>query len=138
MIPPYFRTILRNDLSSFIEASFCELNPQSPFSHSPHIDVLASKLAQCATGEIRRLIINLPPRSLKSHSASVAFPAWLLGREPSKQIICASYGQELADKHARDTRRLMISSFYRQAFPDAGIFKNLMPVTVVAIMARAI
>jgi predicted phage terminase large subunit-like protein len=135
MIPQYFRTILRSDLSSFIEASFCELNPQTPFSHSPHIDVLASKLAQCANGETRRLIINLPPRSLKSHSASVAFPAWLLGRDPSMQIICASYGQELADKHARDTRSLMMSSFYRQVFPRAGISQDRKLVSDYAMTA---
>jgi predicted phage terminase large subunit-like protein len=48
---------------------------------------------------------------------SVAFVAWLLGHEPAKQIICASYGQALADKHARDTRIVMSSEFYKQIFP---------------------
>jgi predicted phage terminase large subunit-like protein len=61
--------------------------------------------------------VNLPPRTLKSHAPSVAFPAWLLGHDPARQIICASYGQELADKHARDSRTLISSQFYRQLFP---------------------
>jgi predicted phage terminase large subunit-like protein len=78
---------------------------------------LASILDKCRTGKTKRLIINLPPRTLKSHVASVAFAAWLLGHDPSKQIICASYGQDLADKHARDCRTLMGSSFYRELFP---------------------
>lgn len=121
MIPSDIRGLLRSDLASFIEASFCELSPQTTYSQSAHIDVMASRLAACARGECRRLIINLPPRSLKSHSASVAFPAWLLGKDPSKQLICVSYGQDLADKLARDTRQLMSTPFYRQVFPKTAI-----------------
>jgi predicted phage terminase large subunit-like protein len=109
--------ILRRDLMSFVERSFYELNPQINFSKSPHIEVMASRLEACRRGDIKRLIVNQPPRSLKSHAVSVAFPAWLLGHNPTMQIICASYGQELADKHARDCRTLMSSSFYRRLFP---------------------
>src|SRR5579862_2032428 len=105
--------LMRRDLMSFIERSFYELNPETAFSKSPHIEVLASKLEACRTGKFRRLIVNLPPRSLKSHAVTMAFPAWLLGHDPSSQIICASYGQDLADKHARDCRTLMASEFYR-------------------------
>src|SRR5271155_64261 len=75
------------------------------------------KLAAVFEGRIRRLIINLPPRHLKSHLASVAFPAWCLGRNPSAQILCVSYAQELADKLSRDSRRIVASDWYRQAFP---------------------
>ena len=49
-----------------------------------------------------RPIINLPPRHLKSLMASIAFPAWCLGHDPSAQILCVSYAQDLADKLARD------------------------------------
>jgi predicted phage terminase large subunit-like protein len=73
---------------------------------------------------VRRLIINLPPRSLKSHSVSVAFVAWLLGHDPSAQVICASYGQELADKHARDCRTLMLSGFYQSLFPETRLWSG--------------
>src|SRR3974390_2195805 len=112
-----YEAILRNDFSTFVERSFLELNPQSTFLHGTYIDLLASKLEQCRTAQTKRLIVNLPPRSLKSHAASVALPAWQLGHDPSKQIICASYGQDLADKHARDCRTLMSSPFYRKLFP---------------------
>lgn len=111
-----YEAILRSDLAAFIERSFRELNPQTEFRPSPYIDLLASRLEDCRTGKVRRLIVNLPPRSLKSHAASVALPAWLLGHDPSKQIICASYGQDLADKHARDCRTLMQSPFYCRLF----------------------
>jgi predicted phage terminase large subunit-like protein len=112
-----YQVILRNDLASFIERSFYELNPQTNFIPGQYIELLASILEKCCSGKSKRLIINLPPRTLKSHAASVAFPAWLLGHDPSKQIICVSYGQDLADKHARDCRTLMSSPFYRGLFP---------------------
>src|SRR5580704_5919170 len=116
-----YEYFLRRNLMSFVERSFYELNPQTTFLNSPHIEVLISKLESCRQGKIRRLIINLPPRSLKSHAASVVFPAWLLGHDSSKQIICASYGQDLADKHARDCRTLMASTFYRGVFPNTHL-----------------
>jgi len=109
--------LLKHDLMTFIERAFYELNPQTSFRHNWHIDVIASKLEQCRQGKIRRLIVNLPPRSLKSHAISVAFPAWLHAHLPAAQIICASYGQDLAEKHARDCQILMSSEFYKNSFP---------------------
>jgi predicted phage terminase large subunit-like protein len=113
--------IYRNDLMSFIERSFLELNPEARFSSSPYLERMASKLELCRRGKLRRLIVNLPPRSLKSHSVSVAFVASMLGHDPAAQIICASYGQDLADKHARDCRTLMSSSFYQSVFPGTRL-----------------
>jgi predicted phage terminase large subunit-like protein len=113
--------LYRADLVSFIERSFLELNPETKFLHSLYIDLVASKLEECRNGRIKRLVITLPPRGLKSHMVSVAFAAFLLGHDPAKQIICASYGQDLAEKHARDCRNLMMSAFYRSVFPGTVI-----------------
>ena len=115
--PKQYRGALRNDFCTFVERSFVELNPATDFARTWHIDVIAHELERCRLGETRRLIVNLPPRSLKSHCASVALPAWIMGHNPSAQIICASYAQDLADKHAIDCRALMNSDFYRQIFP---------------------
>ena len=79
--------------------------------------VIAAMLTAVREGRIQRLIINLPPRHLKSLMASVAFPAWCLGHDPSAQILSASYAQDLADKLARDCRSIMTSPWYRQIFP---------------------
>src|SRR5436305_9730554 len=117
LTPEQYRAVLRNDFCTFAERSFLELNPATDFARNWHIDVIAHELERCRLGETRRLIINLPPRSLKSHCASIAFPAWLMAHNPSAQIICASYAQDLADKHAIDCRALMNSDFYRQIFP---------------------
>ena len=111
-----YRSILRSDLMSFTERAFYELNPERQLVASPFIELLAAKLEACRTGRIRRLIINLPPRSLKSHCASIAFTAWCLGHHPAAHLICASYGQDLADKFARDCRILMNSAWYKALF----------------------
>jgi len=111
------QAFLRRDLNLFIERSFSELNPQTEYLHNWHIEVIADALEQCRVGKLKRLIINVPPRSLKSHMISIAFPAYLLGHNPSTSIICASYAQDLADKLAGDCRSLMTSNWYQELFP---------------------
>lgn len=85
------------------------------------IHAIAWHLEQVRQGKIRRLIINLPPRHLKSVIASVAFPAFLLGHEPSRRIISVSYGNDLSEMMARQTRQVMRSSWYREIFPETRI-----------------
>jgi predicted phage terminase large subunit-like protein len=116
LTPNEYRALLRSDFTAFIERSFNELNPTTPYLSNWHIEVIAAELEACRRGETKRLIINVPPRSLKSHCVSVAFPAWLLGHDPSAQIIVASYAQELANKLSSDCRSLFASSFYRDLF----------------------
>ena len=116
-----YQTILRSDFASFVERAFMELNPGSTYIYGEYIELVASRLEDVRLGKSRRLILNLPPRTLKSHAASVALPAWLLGHDPTLQIICASYGQDLAEKHARDCRTLMESQFYRKLFPGTRL-----------------
>jgi predicted phage terminase large subunit-like protein len=82
-----------------------------------HIEIIAAKLTALRGGKIRRLIINLPPRHLKSLLASIAFPAWCLGHDPSAQILCVSYAQDLADKLSRDCRHIVAADWYRGIFP---------------------
>jgi hypothetical protein len=108
--------LLRNDPITFGTRAFYELNPEGKLLHAPYLDLIASQLLMCMRGETRRLIIAVPPRHLKSHLVSVSFVAWLLGHFPSKHVICASYGQELAEKHARDCRTIMRSRWYEQVF----------------------
>jgi predicted phage terminase large subunit-like protein len=115
--PRELDVILRSDLGYFAERCFSELNPQASFLPNWHIEVIAAKLAAVHAGKIPRLIINLPPRHLKSLMASIAFPAWCLGHDPSAQILCVSYAQDLADKLARDCRSIMTSPWYRRIFP---------------------
>ena len=111
-----YEAVLRQDFTTFVARCFHELNPQAELAMNWHLEVVAAKLTAVRQGKIRRLIINLPPRHLKSLMASIAFPAWCLGHDPSAQILCVSYAQDLADKLARDCRSIMMSPWYRQIF----------------------
>jgi len=71
-----------------------------------HFEIIAAKLEAVLNRHIRWLIINLPPRHLKSHLASVDFPARCGGHEPGLQILCVSYAQDLAGKLSRDCWRI--------------------------------
>lgn len=109
--------ILRNDFVGFMTCAFNELNPDTKLLIAPYIELMAARLEDCRHGRIKRLIINIPPRYLKSHMASVSFVAWLLGHKSSLQVICASYGQALADKLATDCRRVMQTDWFQEMFP---------------------
>jgi hypothetical protein len=115
--PAEYETLLRQDFASFAARCFYDLNPQTERAMNWHIEVIAAKLSAVHQGKIRRLIINLPPRHLKSLLASVAFPAWCLGHGPSAQILCVSYAEALSNKLARDCRSIMMSRWYRRIFP---------------------
>lgn len=124
LTPLQRRALLVQDLSCFIARSFVELNPGTPYLPNWHIGLIADRLMQVYERKIKRLIINIPPRNLKSICASVAFPAWALGRNPALKFICASYSSELSDKLARDTQMLMMSPFYREIFPGTQLSGN--------------
>jgi predicted phage terminase large subunit-like protein len=120
------RALLRWDFASFAHKTFATVSPAAAFTPNWHIEAMAWHLEQCCAGTIRRLIIAVPPRYLKSICASVALPAWALGRDPARRIICASYSNELTAKHARDCRAVMESNWYRAIFPKTRInpYKN--------------
>jgi hypothetical protein len=79
---------------------------------------MATRLAEMLGKQCRRLILNIPPRHLKSILGSVAYPAWCLGHDPTARFICVSYAQELSEKHARDCREVMLSDWYQELLPD--------------------
>ena len=116
--------ICRLEFVSFIEAAFNLLNPGRRFLINWHIWSLAYHLEQVRLGRIKRLIINLPPRFLKSLISSIAFPAFVLGHDPTKHLLVISYGLELADKFAYDSHRLMSSGLYKDIFPGTRLSRN--------------
>jgi len=118
------RALVRTDLSSFIQRAVNTVDPGSLYLHSWHIDAIAYQLERIESGEINRLIITMPPRSLKSISASVAFPSWLLGRDPSLRILAVSYAEGLSDKLALDCMKVMEAGWYKDAFPQTRIAKG--------------
>lgn len=113
--------VLRSDLTAFTQRCFQTVVPGQRFLSNWHIEAIAYQLERCRRREIRRLIVTLPPRNLKSICASVAFPAFALGHDPTLRVVCASYSQDLTAKHARDCRAVMGSAWYRGLFPRTRI-----------------
>lgn len=112
------REYCKRSLSSFIKRAWPKIDPQ-PYVHGWHMDALSEHLEACATGEIARLLINIPPGTSKSTATSVFFPAWLWGPFgwPGARFIGASYEQSLATRDNRKTRLLVESEWYQRLWP---------------------
>ena len=106
----------KEDFYTFVQKTFQLVDNSQEFIRNWHIELICDKLQQCANGNIKRLIINIPPRYLKSFCASTAFTAWLLGHKPTSRILCVSYSEELANKFSRDCKKIMQSNFYKKTF----------------------
>ena len=96
-----FDAACRTDFVTFVGKCFYTLVPNKEFHMNWHIAAMAHHAELVRLGKLRRLLVNVPPRSLKSIVYSVAFPAFILGHDPTKRLIVVSYGAELSIKHFR-------------------------------------
>jgi len=108
-----YRLLLERDFGGFVRAAWPILEPSTPLSENWHIDLIAEYLTLVRRREIRRLIINIPPRMMKSLSCTVMFPAWVWTTEPHTRFICSSYADSLSIKHSLDRRTLIGSPWYQ-------------------------
>ena len=113
----FFDELTRRDFPAFATRAFATIRGGAVLDHNWHIDALAHALEQVANGSCLRLLVNLPPRNLKSFMVSDAWVAWQLGLDPRRSFVCISYSGELATKFARDCKAIMQSDWYRRAFP---------------------
>jgi predicted phage terminase large subunit-like protein len=91
------------------------------FIHGDHHVKMARAFERVATGQCKRLIINMPPRHTKSEFASYLLPAWFLGKFPEKKVIQTSHTAELAVGFGRKVRNLVDSDVYKDIFPTVGL-----------------
>ena len=91
------------------------------FIHGKHHEIMADAFERVARGELKRLIINMPPRHTKSEFASYLLPAWFLGQYPDKKIIQTAHTAELAVGFGRKVRNLVNSKDYKRIFPDVSL-----------------
>ncbi|MDG7053538.1 MAG: phage terminase large subunit [Wolbachia endosymbiont of Alcedoecus sp.] len=108
----------------FIELCFKTVMPGCEYNDYQYMKVIADRLEAASASEVRRIIFNMPPRSMKSMCVSVAWPAWILGNQPTARIIVASYSQRLSEKHSLDTRCVMQSDWYQELFPEVELSKE--------------
>jgi hypothetical protein len=116
-----YQKILRHDLTSFTRFAFDILHSHAEYQHNWHIDAIEYTLAQVSEGKTKRLIINMPPRTLKSHCVSIAWPAYILGRDPRLKILCLHASTALGRDLDSACSELMQSPRYRAIFPSTKI-----------------
>ena len=95
-------------------------NQWSAFIEGPHHKIMADAFERVARGELKRLIINMPPRHTKSEFASYLLPAWFLGKYPEKDYTNSSY-RELAVGFGRKVRNLVNGDDFKEVFPDVSL-----------------
>ena len=90
------------------------------FIHGKHHEIMAQAFERVARGDLKRLIINMPPRHTKSEFASYLFPAWFLGRYPQKKVIQTAHTAELSVGFGRKVRNLIQNQDFQDVFPLVG------------------
>jgi predicted phage terminase large subunit-like protein len=115
------KAVYKLDLYSFLQCAFGVLEPGNRFMPAAYLELLCAALMQVDARAVKRLIINTPPRHLKSFVTSVVFPAWLLMRDPKTKIAVICHSDMLANDLASKCKRLIESDEYRQIAPQVQI-----------------
>ena len=116
--------VFKMDLYSFVAHSFRFLEPGNRFIPAPYLELLGAALMQVDARKVTRLIINMPPRHLKSIVTSVVFPAWVLMRDPKTKIAVICHSDMLANDLASRCKRLIDSDDYRKIAPQVRIRRD--------------
>jgi phage terminase large subunit-like protein len=104
---------IERDLRKFIPVAWPVIEPHRPYIPNWHIDAIADHLMACTEGHIRNLIINIPPRHMKSQTVSIFWPAWEWCRFPQVKGLFVSYARNLVIRDAVKTRRVIQSPWYQ-------------------------
>ena len=100
----------------FLREAWPIIEPNHPFIPGWHIEAVCEHLEAVARGEIRNLLINIPPRHAKSTIVSVGFPAWMWTRNPGHRFIYGSHSFNLSKRDSIRCRSLVQSEWYRKTF----------------------
>jgi predicted phage terminase large subunit-like protein len=115
---PTVAALLRLNFAMFLRKAFLTVSLADEYLPNWHIDAIVYQLDCVGAGKVKRLIINQPPRSLKSIAISVAYVAWRLGHDPKLRVLVASYSAELAAELHRQFRMVVKSDWYQELFPN--------------------
>jgi predicted phage terminase large subunit-like protein len=110
---PEMRARCESDLESFAKAFWTVLEPSTELRWNWHLTLLCEYLTQVARGECRRLIVNVPPRTMKSLLCTVLYPAWRWTTAPERRFMCVSYADELSEEHSVFRRAVLNDRIYR-------------------------
>lgn len=116
-----FDALCRQKLNVYAARSIREIEPSIDYKHNWHIDCVSEHLQAVWDKEIKRIIINIPPRTLKTHLSSISFPTWGFIHDPSVKFMLTSFKFELAKKMTRKSRMIMNSSWYQNLAPHVRL-----------------
>jgi predicted phage terminase large subunit-like protein len=108
----------RRSLRSFVRHAWHVVEPSTPFVPGWHLDAICEHLEAVTRGELRNVIINVPPRHMKSLAVSVFWPCWEWIAHPERRWLFASYAQPLSTRDSLKCRRLIMSPWYQQNWGD--------------------
>nr|WP_237487455.1 phage terminase large subunit [Parapontixanthobacter aurantiacus] len=113
------------DFLIFLRRVMAEIEPGTEYEENWHIQAIADRLKAVEEGACKRLIINLPPRHMKTIIVSIAFAAWILGHDPTRRIICVTYSHDVAKAQASQFARIVRSPWFQRSFPKCqGVAHN--------------
>lgn len=113
--------LLQQSLRYFVEQAWAIVEPMMVFRHNWHIDELCDVLEAVSRGEIKRVLINVPPGTMKSLLISVFFPAWEWASNPSLKYLTASYSAHLSIRDNMRLRQIITSDWYQSHFPHVRL-----------------
>lgn len=102
----------------YVRLCWSVIEPQTKYLDNWHIELICEYLELVTSGKIKRLIINIPPRYMKSSLISIFWPTWSWTRDPHLRFLFASYADELALKHNTDRRTILNSQWYKGQWGD--------------------
>lgn len=111
-------SLYRNDFRSFLRFAFCEVYPSKELADGWYLDIVADELMRCLPDVAHRLMLNLPPRYLKSFCASIAWPIFMAARYPGLRICVIAGTRELAAEFSELRKRLLASPRLQVLFPQ--------------------
>ncbi len=116
--------LMRGWLVAFLPLVYKLLHPgKPPLVMDWYLLAMCQAFQKTAIGDIRRLVVNVPPRHLKSIT-STAFTAWMLGHSPSHKFMFVTYGDKLGRDHLEWLEKIMTSPFYRRLFPEVRLLSG--------------
>lgn len=124
-------TGLRGSFLDFVKLAWDQVFPSSPLVMNWHIPLICEHYEACYRGEIRELVVNLPPGGSKSSITSVLFPAWVWIRNPERTFIFAAYGQKLVRRDAELMLKLVQSDWWRRRWGDRFIVPTVPAVDLI-------
>lgn len=111
------KELAERKLTHFLKQAWSQVEPSYKYIHNWHIDVMSEHLEAVRHSQIQQLVINIPPRCMKSLECAVMFPAWCWTTMPSDKFLFASYAQNLSVRDSMKMRRLIKSDWYQERWP---------------------